>query len=439
MRSILISFLFTLFWGTAMSQFNVHTKANDDYYEGEYLRFDNHSYRDNIKTVMLHLQGWPLALPIITIGEDQPMELHFDVLDSTLGNYMYTIIHCDYDWTQSDLDKQEYLDGPFEDYLTEYDYSRNTYQRFIHYTLEIPNFTTRITKSGNYLIKVFEEGDENLVILTRRFCVVESQSPVSVNVNVHQATRVNQRYSHQEVDFNVSFGSYALTNPYTDLKVVVLQNHTWETALTGLQPRFVKDRELDYDYDGENAFEGLNEFRLLDIADTRYTGRGVKRVTFNDNENHAYLEQDKSRSAITYLQNPDLNGWFYIKNNRVGTEGTVDADYVHTHFSLKHDAAIQNGDIYIYGALTDWQIKPEAKMQFDQLELQYEASLYLKQGLYNYLYVFVKDGEMQPDMTFVEGSHFETENDYTVLIYHRTIGLDYDKLISVQEFKYSNN
>ena len=110
--------------------------------------------------------------------------------------------------------------------------------------------------------------------------MVESQSPVSVNVNVHQATRVNQRYSHQESLISM-FHSVPmhLPNPYADLKVVVLQNHTWETALTGLQPRFVKDRELDYDYDGENAFEGLNEFRLLDIADTRYTGRGVKRVT----------------------------------------------------------------------------------------------------------------------------------------------------------------
>ena len=162
-------------------------------------------------------------------------------------------------------------------------------------------------------------------------------------------------------------------------------------------------------------------------------------MTFTENENHAYLEQDKSRSAITYLQNPDLNGWFYTRNNREGTEGNVDADYVHTHFSLKRNSAIATGDIYIYGALTDWQIKPEAKMSFNQLELQYEADLYLKQGLYNYMYVLVQDGNERADMTFIEGSHFETENDFTILVYHRPLGLDYDKLISVGEFKYSNN
>ena len=90
-------------------------------------------------------------------------------------------------------------------------------------------------------------------------------------------------------------------------------------------------------------------------------------------------------------------------------KGNVDADYVHTHFSLKRNSAIATGDIYIYGALTDWQIKPEAKMSFNQLELQYEADLYLKQGLYNYMYVLVQDGNERADMTFIEGSHFETE------------------------------
>ena len=438
-KQIVLLVLATILVNAVYAQFNVNVSSDEEYFEGEYLRFDNHNYRSNLKTVTLHPRGWPLAAPIITFGKDHPLQLNFDILDSSMGNYMYSLVHCDYNWKQSELDPQEYLDGPIEDFLNEYEYSRNTYQRYIHYSLEIPNFTTRITKSGNYIIKVFEEGDQEQVILTRRFSAVEENSPVNLEINVHQATRVNQRYTHQEVDFSISFGSYAVTNPYVDLKVVVLQNHTWENAMTDLKPRFVKDRLLDYDYDGENAFEGLNEFRLLDIGDTRYTGTGVQRVTFTENENHAYLEQDKSRSAITYLQNPDLNGWFYTRNNREGTEGHVDADYVHTHFSLKRATSNTMGDIYIYGALTDWQIQPEAKMKYDQLELQYEANLYLKQGLYNYMYVLVQDGEKHPDMTHIEGSHFETENEYTILVYHRPLGLDYDKLISVEDFKYSNN
>lgn len=418
----------------SFSQFNLDSAESASYYSDNFLRYDNHSYRANVQTVMLHPTGWPLGPAMINLDDDSKLELHFDILDSTLGNYMYSLIHCDYNWQPSELDVQEYVDGPPEDYLMDYEYSRNTFQKYIHYRLEIPNFTMRITKSGNYLLRVYEDGDPENLILTRRFCVAEQQ--LAVQANIHQATRVKERYSHQEVDFTVSTRGYALTNPYSDLKVVILQNHSWENATSDLQPRFMKDELLDYDYDGENAFHGLNEFRLLDIKNTRFTGQGVERVTYSNRENHAYKELDKSRGSLVYLQRPDLNGWFFIKNDWLDTEGQVDADYVYTHFRLKQNTPESGGDIYIYGALTDWQIKPEAKMKFNQIELQYEATMYLKQGLYNYLYVFVKDGAIQPDMTTYEGSHFQTENEYAILVYHRQLGWDYDRLLSYTVFKY---
>jgi hypothetical protein len=439
-RLILCSLVILTFnYEMLLAQFNVSTAAETAYYQEDYLRFTNHNYLPNVKTVMLYPQGWPLSAPIYDMNNGTPLELHFDVLDSTMGNYMFTLIHCDHDWTESDLDPQEYLTGPAENYLNEYEYSRNTFQRYIHYSIQIPNFDIEITKSGNYILMVYQEGDKEDVVLTRRFSVVESGSGVTVSSNVHQATRVKERYSHQEVDFEIIPGRYSITNPYTDLKVVILQNHTWESAKTDLQPRFVKDNSLDYNYDGENTFYGINEFRLIDIADTRFTGQGVDRVSYTNQENHAYLEQNKSRSAITYLQNPDMNGWFFIKNDRPGTNATVDSDYIKTHFALHTKYPLTNGDVYIFGALTDWQLKPEAKMTYDQTALEYTAELYLKQGLYNYVYVSVKDGVLEPDLTSFEGSHYETENDYTILIYHRPLGLDYDRLIAVEEIKYSNN
>lgn len=416
---------------------NSVAQTQDEYYADDFLRLDNHVYNKNVRTVMLHPKGWPLAPPFIYMADmESVLELHFDVLDSALGNFMYTLIHCDFNWQKSDLDVQEYIDGPPEDYLLDYDYSRNTYQRYVHYTLEIPNLNMQITKSGNYVLKIFDSDNGDLV-LTRRFCVAESM--VGINVNIKQPTRVNQRYSHQEIDFSVSTGSYEVTNPYTDLNIVILQNHSWENQLTGLQPRFVKERLLDYDYDGENTFEAGNEFRLADLKNTRFNGAGIERVTFSNKENHAYLELDKSRASLTYLERRDLNGWFYIKNDLFGGEGTVDADYVNVHFKLKQNKALADGDVYIYGALTDWKILPEAKMNYNQMALQYEQSLYLKQGLYNYIYVFVKDGKLKPDISRFEGTHFQTENEYSILVYHRQLGLDYDRLLGVKTLNYPQN
>ena len=161
-----------------LAQFNVSTAAETAYYQEDYLRFTNHNYLPNVKTVMLYPQGWPLSAPIYDMNNGTPLELHFDVLDSTMGNYMFTLIHCDHDWTESDLDPQEYLTGPAENYLNEYEYSRNTFQRYIHYSIQIPNFDIEITKSGNYILMVYQEGDKEDVVLTRRFSVVDLLTPI---------------------------------------------------------------------------------------------------------------------------------------------------------------------------------------------------------------------------------------------------------------------
>ncbi|MBT3964688.1 MAG: DUF5103 domain-containing protein [Flavobacteriales bacterium] len=422
-----------------MAQLEIDGSHGDvSYYDSTYLRYDNYTYAKNVKTVLLHPKGWKLGPPVIELNEEGSiLELHFDVLDSAMGNYMYTVIHCDHDWTQSDLDVQEYLDGPPEDYLTDYDFSRNTFQKFTHYYLDIPNFNIRITKSGNYLLKVFDSDDREKLILTRRFCVTEDL--IKVEAKVKQATMVKQRYSHQEIDFSIIPDQYMITNPYRDLHVVVLQNHSWEMSIDDLEPRFVKEDRLDYDYEGQNAMSGMNEFRLIDISNPRFTGYGVASVKFNQSENHAYLEQDKSRLSKVYLQREDMNGWYFVKNDLFGGEGTVDADYVSTHFSLKQDKAIADGDVYIYGALTDWRIVPHAKMTYNQKSLQYENTLYLKQGLYNYCYAFVYDGEYEPDLMRFEGAHFQTENEYSILVYHRQLGRDFDRLLSFKTIKYPSN
>jgi len=418
----------------AQGNLNVSESSTDvEYFSENFLRYDNFNYKKEVQTVTLHPQGWPLSPPVYNMNEPVPLVLKFDVLDSALGNYMYTLIHCDHNWKKSELDVQEYIVGMPADFISEYDYSRNTYQKYIHYQLEVPNFNMEITKSGNYLLKVYDSDNPEILILTRRFCVAENS--ISVTENVHQPAMVSQRYSHQEIDFSILTSNYEVTNPYKDLHVVILQNHSWTNALENLEPRFVKSNVLDYDYDGENAMYGLNEYRLLDIKNTRFTGRGVERVTFGNKENHAYLEVDKSRLSKVYLQQPDLNGWYFIKNDWLNTEGDIDADYVNVHFNLQQTSPLVGADVYVFGALTDWQIKKEAKLTYNQVALQYENTMYLKQGLYSYMYAVVKDGEFQPDLVTFEGTHFQTENEYAILVYHRPLGLDYDRLLTYKTVK----
>ena len=72
-------------------------------------------------------------------------------------------------------------------------------------------------------------------------------------------------------------------------------------------------------------------------------------------------------------------------------------------------------------------------MHYDEENEMYFTQVKLKQSYYDYVYV-LEDEEGHIDYSFTEGSHRETENDYTVLVYHRNVFYGYDELIgSVQK------
>ena len=129
----------------------------------------------------------------------------------------------------------------------------------------------------------------------------------------------------------------------------------------------------------------------------------------------------------------DLNGNRSIESENSNNHST-ESDYVWVHFTLPYDFPLVNGNLYLMGALTDWQFTEDAKMTYNFEKKVYEGTLYLKQGYYNYMYVFLEDGQKAGDATLIEGNHFETENDYSVYVYHRQEGSKYDELIGIQHF-----
>ena len=62
--------------------------------------------------------------------------------------------------------------------------------------------------------------------------------------------------------------------------------------------------------------------------------------------------------------------------------------------------------------------------------MQYELSLLLKQGFYNYKYVTVDYKNNLNDYE-IDGSFYQTENEYTVLVYYRKMGARYDEVIGI--------
>ena len=415
-------------------------KQAESYFAPEFLRYTDFVYRESIATVLFHREGWELTPPIMTLGTDERLRLTFDDLDGDYALWQYTVIHCDAMWNPTDLWQNEYMTGFTDDYIRDYRFSFNTLQRYVNYTVTIPNDNIRFTLSGNYILKVYPDGQPDNPILTRRFMVVEPG--VTVKGLVKAASDVSRRFTHQEVQFSVYTGNYTISEPLRDLKVVVLQNTRWDNALWDLKPMMLRGEELDYRYtDGSNTFEAGNEFRYFDIKSLRYHSERIRSIENRSDGYHVDLLPDKNRATTPYITYSDLNGQRLVKTEDADDAG-IEGEYVWVDFFLPYPEPVTGGGIYLMGALTGWQFlapgnsPPSAtgygRMEYNYARQGYQARLYLKQGYYDYLYAYLPDGATRAETALIEGNRFETRNAYTVLVYYREPGTRYDKLIAAE-------
>ncbi|MEY3342434.1 MAG: hypothetical protein RL090_118, partial [Bacteroidota bacterium] len=203
-RSVLV-FLFCLMTGYAIGQ-------DQDYYTDSYRRFEDYVYSPNIKSVSLEQEGLRLSEPILQLGTDEKLVLRFDDLEADNKYYSYTIIHCNADWTPSNILQSDYIGGFPEDRIADYKASFNTIQTYTNYRLVIPGREVRPIISGNYLLVVYPEGEPEKPTITRRFMVVEPRT--IIDAQVHRATTVEFRDSRQEIDFSVTYQGIQVTNPF---------------------------------------------------------------------------------------------------------------------------------------------------------------------------------------------------------------------------------
>lgn len=397
------------------------------------LRYENYIYDSLIETVLLsqNIEVYtPLA--VMTLGTTSSLILNFDKLMASNEFYQYTFVHCTFDWKPSTLQKTEYLEGSMMSDIRTYTYSTNSFQQYVNYELVFPEEGMKPIKSGNYLLKVFRNFDEEDIVLTRRFMVVEDRTDITGNVK--PATHAKDRFYKQEVDFQVDYENYPIQNPFTDVNAVILQNNSWNNGIYGLKPLFVNNNNLIFNYEDENLFDGTNEFRYFDIRSLRFMASNVEEKFNTDTLINVVLKPDEIRAHLSYTQFIDYNGKRVIQNTD-GKNVTTNGDYAVVHFTLKSSNPIKVGDVYLYGELTDWRLSPKYKMMYYPKMGAYYLETKLKQSYYNYHYVVLDslNGKMEYD--FTEGNHFETENDYTILIYHHDLFYGYDRLIG---FKTTN-
>lgn len=385
-------------------------------------------FYEQIRTIQFYRKGWINSYPVLTIHEDIPLILEFDDLSDRIENYSYLVIHCDADWNQSDLMEQEYMDGYFENPVQDIESSFNTYFNYYHYRLSLPNDDIRLKVSGNYLLVVFRSYNVEEVVFTRRFMI--SEASATINAVAKRPVLTKYRDHGHEIDITIEHQHYRIDDPFSETTLSIYQNGVWDHEIHGLKPLFVNPGELVYDYQGENIFMAGNEFRTFNITNTRVREYHVRQIEFLD-QFHFELMPDEANPAHLYFDRDDMNGKYFIEAESV-SDPSLEADYAYVHFTLQMPLRINGGSVYIAGALTNWQFTNLNKMQYDLATRTYRGSLLLKQGIYNYRYIFLPDNAGAFDISEIEGSHYQTRNEYLILFYHRGQGDRYDRLIGHQ-------
>jgi len=408
------------------------------------LRYDDAEYEPGIRSVLLVPNNGQLSddmlLPIIPLNAPNSLRLEFDEMGNQFYNYYYKILPANWNWTPGILQDMELADAVNEYIMDSYTLSAGTRVTYVHYTAQMP----RLKLSGNYVVVVYRGGNQQDIVLTRRFCVYENL--VAINLQPKFALGSEQRFTHQQVDADVLYGDYPIVNPLQNAHLVLRQNGRWDNAISNLPPLYIRDEDktLDYHYfSGENLFEGNNEWRQFDIRSLRYRGFNVGSMTYDNNKATAILLMDQSRDVKNYSQYVDINGRYAIvraETPSIQLEGNT-ADYVNTKFNVQLPAGrgLEDGKLYVFGQLSNFQLDERFRLRPDSASAgkTYSATVPLKQGLYSYQIAYVAPGQLKASFKEMEGTFSQTENNYDALFYYRPIGARYDQLAAYRTLNYN--
>lgn len=384
-----------------------------------------------IKTLQLKVAGSAdVERPIIELNSSEVYEISFDELSHESHTYTYTVYHCNADWTMSDLNSNEYLQGFTTLDIDDYEYSLNTQQLYTHYRFSLPNDDMRLKLSGNYAVRIYEDGDMEKTVAWVCLSLVEPQVGISHVVRSNTDIELNKRF--QQLDFDVNLKGYNVRDAFSELTILVRQNNRLDNEVYVTKPTFVESNRLRYMNNKNLIFEGGNEYRTVDILSEYILGTGVEKVSFDRTYYHAMLTPAEAMTN-SYVTAYDVNGQMVV--NRDGSDDSdVEADYMWVHFTFPMQQPFFDGMLYVGGDLNYNLLDKNSRMTYDNETRQYVYAQYLKQGGYNYQYWFLPKGNTKATLQRTEGSYWQTQNEYTIYVYHRAWGERYDKLVGYQSF-----
>ena len=359
---------------------------------------------------------------VLVLDEQQPLHISFDEMSHDVHFYTYSV-----QMLNSNLLSNEYLQGFTTRDITEYEHSLNTSREYTHYWFDFPNEDMQLTKSGAYLLTIYEDGNPDNKVAEVEFCVVEPIAKIDAKVRYNTDIELNGRF--QQVDIDVNTADLNISDP-RELKVLVRQNNRTDNEVWLTSPTFVEPKRLRYINRRELIFEGGNEYHHFDAFSTYYAGVGIDRIQYELGDYHAILFPNTVADK-QYIHEFDSDGRYVINAERTNDPDT-EAEYMWVHWTLQADKPWFDGSVYIGGDIFGNELGLRNRMQYDANAGCYWLTALVKQGGYDFQYWFSGKGTQNKTTTQrVDGSFWQTENEYVVYVYWRPFGARYDRLVGL--------
>lgn len=397
--------------------------------------YENRLFSPDLRSLQVTLEGDAMSDPIIHMGGDDHVVVCFDQMSHRPHFYSYRVIHCDADWKKSNISEIDYMKG-FSNNKLESDYqSLNTTFDYTHYSLTLPNDDVEFTASGNYVVVISDEENVDSVLATA--CFMISEDAVSITGHVTSSTPYGVNNCYQLLNYNVDFGDLNVFDAERCVKTLVTQNGRVDNMVFNAKPTsFINNNQISYDNERKLVFEGGTEYDRVDFSHMRNYNGQIDRILYAKPYYHVDLATKSEPQRNEYRYDQDVDGRFKFHAQDVWSEKEI--DYSIVHFSYKKEEPWLDGNVYVLGYFNDNRLDAYSKMTYNYERKQYELATTLKNGGYNYQYVFLPAGSSVATSLRTIGSYWQTENTYTIYVYFRPLGEQYDRLVGVQYIRSGN-
>lgn len=368
--------------------------------------------------------------PVITGSERVTIE--FDVATSLPPNLQIVFRHASKDWVP---DNNVFVNDPPKlrsDVLLYSPAPAGVYYYTYRYKNSFPNDRNFVAfeHSGNYLYSIIDRDNNDRVVATGKFILVQSLFPVGMTI-------VNRYHPEYASPLNqMNFIAVAFTAPaeYTAADFNSI-HHPDITQVRIIKNWLFENPEvIDVaDYDDDTFVEHLtkpdkifwkrdvavgNEYRRIDLSST----------SLYPNSALAVLRDGPDLSRMHWQSGSDANGASKLKAF-VGSN----SDYLEVEMRLRL-ASDPDKQIFLVGSFTGWKVLAEYEMKKDTITGLYTFRHWLRRGVYDYQYVL---GDVTPsgdilhqDWISLEGNDWRTIHRYTALVYYHDQRLGgFDRII----------